>query len=82
MTEFYLLTAGYLFLTVLAGLWRVMRGPDAADRLVAAQLFGTTAATVALLLAEASGITGLRYLAVVFAALAVVTVAAFVRLDW
>lgn len=82
MTAFYLGAAGFLFLTVVAGLWRALRGPDPADRLMAAQLFGTTAAAIMLLLAEAGGPPGSRYLALVFSSLAVVTVVAFVRLAW
>lgn len=82
MSTFLLAAAGFLFLTVVVGLWRALRGPDPADRLMAAQLFGTTAAAIMLLLAEAGGPPGLRYLALVFASLAVVSVVAFVRLAW
>ena len=79
---FYLTIAGLLVLTVIGGLWRVLRGPDAADRLMAAQLLGTTAAAILLLMAEGAGTPTLRYVALVFASLAVVTIAAFVRLAW
>ncbi|MEX0617985.1 MAG: monovalent cation/H+ antiporter complex subunit F [Pseudohongiellaceae bacterium] len=81
MTEFYLAMAGILFLNVVAGLWRVLRGPDPADSLVAAQLFGTTAAAILLLLAEAGNRPELRDVSLVFAALTVVAVVAFVRLS-
>lgn len=74
--------AAFLFLTVVVGLWRALRGPDPADRLVAAQLFGTTSAAIMLLLAELGGSPGVRYIALVFSSLAVVTVVAFVRLPW
>jgi multicomponent Na+:H+ antiporter subunit F len=60
-------------------LWRVRRGPTAADRMLAAQLFGTTAAAVLLLLAEAAGTPALRDVALVFALLAAITVTAFTR---
>ena len=82
MTTFYTGAAAFLFLTVIVGLWRVVKGPDPADRLMAAQLFGTTAAAIMLLLAERGQTPGLRYLALVFASLAVVTVVAFSRLAW
>jgi multicomponent Na+:H+ antiporter subunit F len=82
MTTFYTAAAAFLFLTVIAGLWRVLRGPDPGDRLMASQLFGTTAAAIMLLIAEAGETPGLRYLALVFASLAVVSVVAFARLAW
>lgn len=63
-------------------MWRVLRGPTAADRMLAAQLFGTTAVAVLLLLAETSGVAALRDVALVFALLAAVTAVAFVRLAW
>jgi len=62
---------------VVAALWRVLRGPTAADRLLAPQLFGTTGIAVLLLLAEALGSPSLRDVAVVLALLALVTAAAF-----
>jgi multicomponent Na+:H+ antiporter subunit F len=82
MSSFYGGAAAFLFLTIIAGLWRVLRGPDPADRLMVVQLSGTTGAAIMLLLAEAQGPPGLRYLALVFASLSVVTVVAFVRLTW
>lgn len=82
MAIFCISAASFLFATVVAGLWRALRGPDPADRLMAGQLFGTTAAAIMLLLAEGGGWEDLRYLALVFASLAVVSVVAFVRLAW
>lgn len=80
MSNFYTLVAGFLFLNLVAGLWRALRGPDPADRLMASQLFGTTAAAIFLLLAQANNAAELRSVALMFAALTVVTVVAFVRL--
>lgn len=82
MSLLLMAAAGFLFLTMVAGFWRVLRGPDAGDRLMAAQLFGTTVVAILLLIAEATGQRALRDLALVFAALAVVVVVAFVRLPW
>jgi multicomponent Na+:H+ antiporter subunit F len=72
----------FLMLNLGASMWRVLRGPTAADRMLAAQLFGTTAVAILLLLAEASGGAALRDVALVFALLAAVTAVAFVRRTW
>lgn len=72
----------FLLLTLVAGLWRVLQGPTAADRMLAAQLFGTTAVACLLLLAEALDRPALRDVALVFALLAVVTAVAFVQRVW
>lgn len=71
--------AGILLLTILAGLWRVVRGPSRADRLLAIQLFGTTGTAVLLVLAEAQGQSALRDAALVLALLAAVVSAALVQ---
>jgi multicomponent Na+:H+ antiporter subunit F len=78
----YTATALFLLLTLVAGLWRVLRGPTAADRMLAAQLFGTTAVACALLLAQALERPALRDVALVFALLAAITAVAFVRQVW
>jgi multicomponent Na+:H+ antiporter subunit F len=72
----------FLLVNLVAGLWRVLRGPTPADRMLTAQLFGTTAVAVLLLLGEASGSVALRDVALVFALLAAVAVVAFVRRAW
>lgn len=82
MTVVYFVAALFLLGTLVAGLWRVLRGPSAADRMLAAQLFGTTAVACLLLLAEAGGAPALRDVALVFALLAVVAVVTFVRRNW
>jgi len=79
MQSFYFGLVLFLLLTLAAGLWRVRRGPTRADRMLAAQLFGTTATAVLLLLAEASALPALRDVALVFALLAAITVTAFTR---
>jgi len=78
----YLTLAVFLLLNLGAGMWRVVRGPTNADRMLAAQLFGTTAVAILLLLAQAYGIPALRDVALVFALLAAVTAVAFVRTAW
>lgn len=72
----------FLLLNLAAGLWRVMRGPTAADRMLAAQLFGTTAVAALLLLAEGMARPALRDVALVFALLAAVAAVAFVQRVW
>lgn len=72
----------FLLLNLGAGMWRVLRGPTAADRMLAAQLFGTTAVAVLLLLAQATGNGAIRDVALAFALLAAVTAVAFVRQAW
>jgi multicomponent Na+:H+ antiporter subunit F len=82
MSLWFFAVAVFLLLNLAAGLWRVMRGPTAADRMLAAQLFGTTAVAVLLLLAEATGDVSLRDIALVFALLAAVAAVAFVQRVW
>ena len=82
MTAFYLAMAVFLLLTLMAGMWRILRGPGEADRMLAAQLFGTTAVAILLMLAEAMQQPALRDVALVFALLAAVAIVTFVRLAW
>lgn len=72
--------AGVLLLSLLVGLVRVFRGPSDADRMVAAQLFGTTGVAVLLLWSIASGSPALLDVALVLAVLAPITAVAFVHL--
>ena len=55
MQNLYASLALFLLLNLGAGMWRVLRGPTPADRMLAAQLFGTTAVAILLLLAEVTG---------------------------
>jgi len=82
MQILYLTLVLFLLLNLGAGMWRVLRGPTAADRMLAAQLFGTTAVAMLLLLAQASDNAALRDVALLFALLAAVTAVAFVRRAW
>jgi multicomponent Na+:H+ antiporter subunit F len=76
VTGFLSWAALALMLSLLLGLIRVLRGPSAADRLMAAQLLGTTGVGLLLLLAPVLGIAALIDVALVLALLAVVAVAA------
>jgi multicomponent Na+:H+ antiporter subunit F len=82
MQTLYFALALFLLLNLVAGMWRVLRGPTSADRMLAAQLFGTTSVAVLLLLSQATDEAALRDVALVFALLATVTSVAFVRRAW
>lgn len=69
----------FLLLMLAIGLIRVVRGPTDFDRMMAAQLFGTTAVAILCLLAEAGNHAALRSVALVFALLSAITAVSFVR---
>lgn len=68
-----------LILTLIGGLLRVVLGPTEPDRMLAAQLMGTTGVGILLLLSEAVDRRSLMDVALVFSLLAAVTTVAFVR---
>lgn len=70
----------FLLLTLLVGLIRAMRGPTLADRMIVAQLFGTTCVAVLLLMTPDEADAALRDVALIYALLSFIAVAAFVRL--
>ena len=80
MTAVALGMAIFLLVNLGAGLMRVYRGPSGADRILAAQLFGTTTVAVLALLAMAMDQPGLLDVALVFVLLATIVTVAFVRL--
>lgn len=69
-----------LLLTGSAGIFRILRGPCQADRLLGIQMLGTTGITLLLVLAEWLQQPVWREVALVLALLAAVLVAAFVQL--
>lgn len=79
MPTVYVATAVFLLLTLAGGLVRVLRGPTATDRMLAAHLVGTTGVAILLLLAEAHAAPALRDAALLLALLAVLAVVAFVH---
>lgn len=82
MNDWYATLALFLLMNLVVGLARVWRGPTPADRMLAAQLFGTTGVAVLLLLAEASSVPALRDVALVLALLAAMATVVFVRRVW
>lgn len=82
MSDYYLGLALFLVLNLVAGLFRILRGPTRADCMLAAQLFGTTGVAVLLLLAQGMGKPALRDVALLFTLLAAVATVAFIRRVW
>lgn len=81
MTGLYLGLTLLLLATIVIGLVRILRGPTAADRMLAAQLFGTTTVAILLLLGQATSSQALWDVALVFALLTAIAAIAFVRRD-
>jgi multicomponent Na+:H+ antiporter subunit F len=82
MSEIYRATAYFLLITLLLCLRRVHRGPTRADRILGAQLFGTTSTAIVLLLGAAYEQPGSRDVALVFTLLAIINVFAFAHGRW
>lgn len=78
MTEALTLLALVILGCVAVGLWRVLRGPDPADRLMATQLLSTGGIAVLLLLGTAAGEPSLLDVALVLALLGAFASVAFV----
>jgi multicomponent Na+:H+ antiporter subunit F len=66
-TLVYQLLTCFLLVTLTVGMWRVLRGPTAADRMLAAQLFGTTAVAILLIFAQMTNNSSLRNVALLLA---------------
>jgi len=79
MTQVYLLVATGLLLTIAAALWRILRGPGPADRMMAAQLVGTSGIAIILLLTVAEQDWAMLDVALVLALLAALSVVAFAK---
>ena len=79
MGDIYMLVALILLATVTAGLVRIFTGEGKVERLLALQLFGTTAVAIVLLFAEGLNLPGLRDLALVLGLLAAIVAVAYVR---
>lgn len=82
MNDFYLGVTVFLLLNILLGLIRILRGPTPPDRMLMAQLFGTTGVAIMLLLAEALSLPALRDVALLFALLGALATIAFIKRYW
>jgi len=67
---------------IAAGMFRILRGPTAADRMMTAQLFGTCGVAILLLLSTGMDNPVLLDIALVFALLAALATMTFVRRTW
>ncbi|QOP44692.1 pH regulation protein F [Sulfurimonas sediminis] len=79
MNILYITLVIFLFLNLIAGIWRLVYGPTNEDRILASQLFGTITVIILLLLAQINENAALRNVALLFASLAAVTAIAFVQ---
>lgn len=79
MSDFLLLAALALLMTVAVGLVRVLRGPTRADRIISAQLVGTGGVAVTLLIAAGADDRYAIDVALVLALLAAFAAVAFVK---
>lgn len=79
MNRLVLGIALFLLLNVAIGMFRIWRGPTVPDRMLAAQLFGTTGTAIMLLLAEGLSSPSLRDVALVLALLSSMSTIVFVR---
>ena len=78
MADFLLAAAGFVLAMVALGLFRVLRGPGSADRIMAAQLLGTGGIAALLLLSKATGVPAATDVALTLALLAAFISVAFV----
>ena len=82
MTAFNLAIGLLLLGAVVAGLVRILRGPTPGDRMLAAQLFGTTGVAIVALLAFAARMPRWLDVALVLALLAAVVGVSFALRGW
>ena len=71
-----------LLLNAAVGLWRVLKGPTAADRMLAVELISTSSLTMVLLLGVLTATEALVDVALLFALLAAMAVANFATRSW
>lgn len=79
ITPFLLVIAVFLLVCMALGLMRIVLGPSPSDRMMAAQLLGTSGIALMLLLAHIVLVPALIDAALVLALLAAVAIAAFTR---
>ena len=77
--SYYFWVAGIILVSVMVGLLRILRGPTEADRMLAAQLFGTGGVAILLILAHAMRMPSLVDVALIYALLAAITMVIFIR---
>lgn len=80
MNVFYTGVIVLLLICLIIGLIRVLVGPDNANRMLAAQLFGTISTTVVIVLSVLQDNEVITNVALVFTLLASITIIAFLKL--
>ncbi|SFB86272.1 multisubunit sodium/proton antiporter, MrpF subunit (TC 2.A.63.1) [Marinospirillum celere] len=80
--SFLLLLLLILLLNAGIGLWRVLKGPTAADRMLAVELISTSSLVMVLLLGVVTATEALLDVALLFALLAAMAVANFATRTW
>ena len=80
--NYHIWMAVLILISVLLGLVSVFKGPTGADRMLAAQLFGTGGVALLLILAHAMQMPSLLDVALVYALLAATANVVFVRRQW
>ena len=78
----YIAVALFLLLTIIAGMFRIISGPTVADRMMVAQLFGTSGLAILLVLAWGMEMPELIDIALAFSLLATLATMTFVRRTW
>jgi multicomponent Na+:H+ antiporter subunit F len=78
MTDFLVGVAAFVLAMVALGLYRILRGPAEADRMMAVQLLGTGGVAVLLLLTVAAETPAIADVALMLALLAAFAAVAFV----
>ena len=71
-----------LLLNAGIGLWRVLKGPTAADRMLVVELFATSSLSIVLLLGVLTDNDALLDVALLFALLAAMAIANFATRAW
>jgi multicomponent Na+:H+ antiporter subunit F len=82
MSWMHTIFALILLPAIAAGMFRIQKGPTAADRMMTAQLFGTCGVAMLLLLSAGMANLVLIDIALVFALLAALATMTFVRRTW
>ncbi|MCF8057304.1 MAG: multiple resistance and pH regulation protein F [Desulfocapsa sp.] len=82
MSWLHTLFALILLSNIGVGMIRILRGPTSADRMMTAQLFGTTGVAILLLLSTGMNNPVLLDIALVFALLAALATMTFIRRIW
>ena len=81
MITYYALLAGALFICLLFAMLRIFKGDTAADKMIAAQLFGTLGVAIMIVFTFLEGNKNLLNVALVMSLLAPISLVAFVTLS-